>query len=256
MKDTLIFDIQRFSLHDGPGIRTTVFLKGCPLQCVWCHNPESQSFEKETMVAQEKGNKKIVGYTKSISEIIKELEKDKEYYKKEGGLTVSGGEPMAHYEFTKRLLIEAKKRDIHTCVDTAGYASKKEFKEILPFVDIFLYDFKITDPAKHKKLTGVDNKLILRNLKFLHDYGAYIILRCPLIPGINDDLEHLQGIANLYKRLPGIKKIQIMAYHNAGKSKYKHLGKEYKLINLQSASSNKIEEWINRLIELGCRNVE
>lgn len=249
----IVFDIQRFSIHDGPGIRTTVFLKGCPLRCLWCHNPESQSFEPEIM--HELGFDKIVGKEMSISEVMTEVLKDRAYYERTGGgITLSGGEPMGQFLFTNALLEEAKSSGLHTCLETAGYGPTHQYEEVAPLVDLFLFDYKVTDAQKHYQLAGRDNALILTNLDRLYTLGASIRLRCPLIPAINDEDTHLQGIAHLLEKYPRIDGPEIMAYHNLGNSKAASLGREPNLPNLDNASQEDKERWISRLQALGCTN--
>ncbi len=284
----LIFDIHRFSLNDGPGIRTTIFLKGCYLKCDWCHNPESQSFKPQLSFNPDKcidcfecvkvcptgahqiqnekhfvnwdlcdvsgncvkvcstGALKIIGSDCNVSELISEAVKDKKYYDKTGGgITISGGEPLAQFQFTKELLIEAKKNNLHTVVDTCGFADKDHYKGILSLVDLFLFDYKFTDDEKHKKFTGVSNKIILENLDFLYHNKASIILRCPLIPGVNDNEEHLNGIKALIKKYPLLKAVEIMPYHDMGKDKARKTGMAYKLLEIKNADENDKKRWIN-----------
>jgi len=284
----IVFDLHRFSLNDGPGIRTTVFLKGCPLHCDWCHNPESQSFQPQLSFNPDKcidcfdctaacpsgthkiaDNKhivdfsscilsgecvkacthdalKITGYEKDVFEIMKVVLKDKAYYDNTGGgLTISGGEPLAQFEFTKALLAAAKKEGIHTCIDTCGQAAKEKFKEILPLTDLFLFDYKITDSAAHKQFTGLGNRQIMENLDFLLQGGADIILRCPIIPGINDDDEHLAGIAEIAEKYPQIKSVELIPYHSMGRDKAFHAGMDYKLKSLPSVSEIDKARWVS-----------
>ena len=219
---SILFDIQRSSTVDGPGIRTTVFLKGCPLKCVWCHNPEAISRKVQLSFNESKciscgkcaevcdhqahsfvdGNHfvdfdscktdgacvevcehealELIGYDSDINAVMEIVNKDKIFYEASGGgLTISGGEPMMDYAFTKDLLKRAKEEGIHTCLDTSGQAPTNRYLEIMPYVDLFLYDYKCTDSLLHKDLTRVDNKLILENLKSLYKHGASILLRCP-----------------------------------------------------------------------------
>lgn len=261
-----VFDIHRFSLNDGPGIRTTVFLKGCPLKCLWCHNPESQAFKPQLSFNLEKclhcfncvdacqnsvhkiieekhqvffeecklaGNcidactqdaLKIIGQKRSVEEIISEVKKDKKYYDKSGGgITISGGEPMAQYELTKQILKAAKKEGLHTCLDTCGFAKQRQYEELLEYVDLFLFDYKATDSQKHIELTGVDNKLILHNLNFLYNKKAHLIIRCLIVPGINDDSEHTNRICELKNEYPNAE-IEILKYHKMGIPKLAQLG--------------------------------
>ncbi|MFW5991609.1 MAG: glycyl-radical enzyme activating protein [Halanaerobiaceae bacterium] len=295
----IIFDIKRFSLHDGPGIRTTVFLKGCNLRCSWCHNPESWSHDPQLSYNEdicvncmkcvaacprdvhenENGNHivnyercnlnnacieacmsdalEIIGEEMTAAQIMKVVQKDYEYYSNSGGgLTISGGEPMLQFEFVRELLKLAKEKDIHICMDTSGYASKVEFKKIMKYVDLFLFDYKATDKKRHKEFTGVSNDKILGNLDFLYNQGSNIILRCPLIQGVNDVEKHLQGIAGICKSYPEIKKVEIMAYHNMGNSKAQNVGKKINYSNLENAREETKTKWINKIKELGCDKVE
>jgi len=288
----LTFDIHRFSLNDGPGIRTTVFLKACYLKCEWCHNPESQSFKPHLSFNSEKclhcfecvkvcpnnahkikdskhfvdwnlcdlagkcvgvcpsGALKIIGTNTEVDLIISEVMKDKKYYDKTGGgITISGGEPMAQFEFTKELLIEAKKIGLHTVLDTCGYGEQNHYKEVLPYVDLFLFDYKIADDELHKQYTGVSNKAILDHLDFLYNNGASIVLRCPLIPGINDNEVHPKGIKEIIRKYPLLKSVEIMPYHNMGRDKASRVGMEYKLSETKNADDSDKQRWMSYFSE-------
>ena len=264
-----IFNIQRFCVNDGPGIRTTVFLKGCPLSCVWCHNPESQRFEPEILFYKDKctgcgrckcvtaadrdfvcfnGAKEICGKTVSANEVTAEVLKDKPFYKNSGGgVTLSGGEPLAQYDFSLELLKKAKENGIHTAIETCGYAEKSKILEIAKYVDLFLFDCKETDPELHKKYTGVDNKIILDNLKALSNAGSKIILRCPIIPGFNDRAEHFKGISETAEKFIGIEHIEIEPFHPLGESKYSALGRE--VADIPVPSGKTVDKWIK---QIGC----
>ena len=264
-----VFNIQRFCVNDGPGIRTTVFLKGCPLSCVWCHNPESQRFEPEILFYKDKctgcgrckcvtaadrdfvcfnGAKEICGKTVSANEVTAEVLKDKPFYKNSGGgVTLSGGEPLAQYDFSLDLLKKAKENGIHTAVETCGYAEKSKILEIAKYVDLFLFDCKETDPELHKEYTGVDNKIILDNLKALSDAGSKIILRCPIIPGFNDRAEHFKGISETAEKFIGIEHIEIEPFHPLGESKYSALGRE--VADIPVPSGKTVDKWIK---QIGC----
>lgn len=250
----IVFDIQRFALHDGPGIRTTVFLKGCPLRCLWCHNPESWSFQPQTGKNPD-GTTKVYGQAMDVAEVLAEVMADKAYYERSGGgITISGGEPLAQFEFCKALLEASKAQGLHTCIDTCGHVPQARFAAVLPYVDLFLFDYKAT-PDQHKELTGVEDQLILRNLDYLYNQGAQIILRCPLIPGVNDSLEHLAGIAALERKYPNLVEINIMAYHNMGNDKAKRIGQEILLPNIPTVDQEQKDAWLNQLRELGCTKV-
>ena len=262
-----VFNIQRFCVNDGPGIRTTVFLKGCPLSCVWCHNPESQRFEPEILFYKDKctgcgrckcvtaadrdfvcfnGAKEICGKTVSANEVTAEVLKDKPFYENSGGgVTLSGGEPLAQYDFTLELLQKAKENGIHTAVETCGYAERSKILEIAKYVDLFLFDCKETDPELHKEYTGFDNKIILENLKALSDAGSKIILRCPIIPGFNDRAEHFKGISEISGKLSGIEHIEIEPFHPLGESKYSALNREY--ADIQPPDAQMVDKWIGQI---------
>lgn len=258
----MIFDIQRFSIHDGPGIRTTVFLKGCPLRCLWCHNPESQSPLPETGIVNGFGETgaaprtRVIGREVTTREVMEEVKKDIQYYKNSGGgMTVSGGEPLNQPDFTLSLLELAKDAGIHTCVETCGYAGKDSIQRIIPFTDLFLYDYKETNTARHLEFTGVGNERILSNLRLILENGTSVILRCPIIPGMNDTEEHFLGIVHMEKTNPELLGIEVMAYHDMGKSKAAQIGKRYELEGIPTVSEELREEWIDRLKGYGCTKV-
>ena len=264
----VIFDIQRFSIHDGPGIRTNVFLKGCPLRCRWCHNPEGLSPKPEISYLEKKcsmcgqcaavcpngchkadenghifnrdaciscgrcaegcffGALELVGKRMSAREVVDEAMKDETFFKTSGGgITLSGGEPMFQPSFSKAILTEAKSRGLSTCMETSGYASRESFESLLRYVDLFLFDIKETSKERHIEATGVDNAPILENLKLLSDSGKQIVLRCPLIPGINDRREHAENIAALSRAHKGVISIEIEPYHPLGVTKGQRFGR-------------------------------
>ncbi len=221
----IVFDIQRFALHDGPGIRTTIFLKGCPLRCDWCHNPESFLLKPQIQKKKINGKvvSKIVGEEKSVDEIILDVVKDRDYFEESGGgVTISGGEPMMQFEFTKEILNALKKENIHTCLDTSGFAQWELFEEIIPFVDLFHYDFKIANSAEHKKYTGQNNELILENLDKICKKEMPLILRCPIIPNVNDNEAHFIEIDKIAKKYPHIE-VEKLEYHDMGRKKREEL---------------------------------
>lgn len=291
----IVFDLQRFALHDGPGIRTTIFLKGCPLSCVWCHNPESQgyrfqlSFDADRCVhcvecvdvcpagalTAEDGRLvvrhdlctacgdcvpvcaesalSIVGREQTAREVIEIVERDRVYYEKSGGgLTISGGEPLAQPDFAQAVLRLAKERGIHTCLDTSGAVHPRRLQAVLPYVDLFLFDYKVTEPDLHKELTGVSNELILENLEYLSEKGADVILRCPLVPGLNDSSAHLQAIGELSHRYPRLRGVEIMAYHDMGRKKACQIGFENPLADVAAADEADKARWLAELRSAGC----
>jgi pyruvate formate lyase activating enzyme len=294
-KTGLIFDIQRTSLHDGPGIRTTVFFKGCPLNCLWCHNPESRSYQPEVSFNWEKcvscfscveacehgahqiqdsnhimahalcvacgtclpycthDALKMIGEEWTVEQVMAEVERDIDFYENSGGgITLSGGEPMGQFNFAFEILQACREQGIHTCIETSGFAPQRKFLDILPLTDLFLFDYKVTQTDAHQKLIGVPNDRILANLKFLYDQGAAIILRCPLIPGVNDSLEHLKGIAAIEREYPDLVGVELMAYHDLGRDKGLRLGQDYALEGLQTASEATKQAWLESLLTLGC----
>lgn len=218
MNSAMIFDIQHGSVVDGPGMRTTVFFKGCNLRCSWCHNPESQSFEKQIMFYKEKcvdcgrcrtidkndtdficyhDAREICGKEYSVEEIFEKIICDKRFYESSGGgVTFSGGECMLQTDFLCKILKKCKDADIHTAVDTAGHIDWQAFEKVLQYTDLFLYDIKAFDSNIHRKYTGVSNDLILDNLKKLFAADANVWIRIPVIPGVNDTVKEMQNIKN------------------------------------------------------------
>lgn len=244
-----IFDIKHFAVHDGPGIRQTVFLKGCPLQCTWCHNPESQSLKIELcdiiekIGSQEFNRKKTVGKSVSVNEVIAEVEKDIAFFDESGGgVTFSGGEPMFQNKFLLELVKNCREKEIHVAVDTSGFASLEAFQEIAPFVDLFLYDLKIIDSEQHLLHTGVVNELILENLKYLDQKGNKVIVRIPLIPTVTATEKNIQDIANFMLELKNINEINLLPYHDISKSKYQRFNKPFLLDSNLSLDTKEIEE--------------
>ncbi len=239
----IIFDIKRFAIHDGPGIRTTVFFKGCPMKCPWCHNPESQKKCPERVANN--GKKEIIGVKRSVEEIIDEIEKEVVFYdESRGGVTFSGGEPLAQPQFLQALLKECRKRDIHTTLDTTGYVSPKTFKSIIDKVDMFLYDLKIMDDKKHIQCTGVSNRPVLENLKILSKKGKKVIIRFPVIPGITDTEENIKAVGTYVSSLKNISEIDLLPYHRIAEGKYRRLKKEnmMKTMTVVPPSDERMEE--------------
>ena len=217
-----VFDVKRFAVHDGPGIRTTVFLKGCPMDCWWCHNPESRKSDPEVVIYKRRLGEKEIDYkhtygkSMAINELLYEIKKDILFHEESGGgVTFSGGEPLYQPQALLEILKLCKEKGIHTTVDTCGYAQWKYYERIIPFTDLFLFDLKLLDPEKHEKFTGVKNKLILTNLKRLVNNGVNVELRIPVIPGVNDSQEEInifiQFILNTFTAIP---KIHLLPYHN------------------------------------------
>lgn len=267
----VVFDIQHYSIYDGPGIRTSVYLKGCPLRCFWCHNPESQLHDpqmgywqercdgcglcvpgcdhgalevKKKVVARNpalchacnacasvcpKNAMELIGKPMSVAEVTKTVLKDKIFYDdSNGGVTITGGEPAVQKEFLKALLLELKKNAIHTALETCGYFSAELTDFLATYTDLFLFDIKHIDPKKHRAGTGVDNVLILNNFKkILNKAGGHrVIVRVPLIPAFNADLESLAAIRSFLRENAFNGEVHLMPYHDLGKGKYKRIGRE------------------------------
>lgn len=287
MKGT-IFNIQKFCINDGPGIRTTVFFKGCPLKCAWCHNPESQQKKSELLYDSQRcvGCGKcaaacqvgahaikngihtynrdcctacgscaevccsealeIAGKEESVDGILHEVMKDKAFYDNSGGgLTLSGGEPMMQFDFVFELLKGAKACALHTCIETCGFADTEKMLTIAPFTDIFLYDYKLTDDNLHKEYTGVSNSLIKKNLYAIDTTDSKIVLRCPIIPGVNDNEAHFDGIARMANSLNNIIAIELEPYHSLGNNKYNKLNKVSH--SFSTPESTDVEGWIKSI---------
>jgi pyruvate formate lyase activating enzyme len=281
----IVFDIKKFSIHDGPGIRTTVFFKGCPLSCWWCHNPEGQSPEPELVLRASRcircgaclevcdqgaiswdGDvvftdrekcvlsgacvevcyaeaREIVGQEMTVAQVMAEIERDIAFYDQSGGgVTFSGGEPLSQPGFLLVLLRASKEKEIHTAVDTCGFATWETLDSIRKHVDLFLYDLKLMDDARHRRFTGVSNELILKNLQRLSAQGHDIFLRVPIIPGINDDAENIRQIGTFAAALPRLNRVDILPYHRAAAEKYHRLSKVYGLPETHPPSDERMAE--------------
>lgn len=285
MNKGIIFDLKRGSFHDGPGIRTVVFFKGCPLQCLWCHNPESLRREPELLYDEEKclncgqcadtctnqahfledgwhkyfkerciicnkcvelcptGALQLAGYEITDDEVIKLALEDRLFYENSGGgLTLSGGEPLMQKEFTVGLLKKAKKNGLQTCLDTCGHAPTDTLKMVMEYTDVFLFDIKETDSKRHKQCTGVGLRMILDNLEYLNSHRKNIILRCPIIPGINDRIEHLEAIRELVRKYHSISGVELLKYHELGNHKNRLLGRSLSIGNVNDYQID-VEAW-------------
>ena len=222
-----IFDIQRYSVHDGPGIRTIVFLKGCVLRCRWCCNPESQEYRIQTMKVM--GEEKVIGRDTTVAEMIAEVEKDRPYYYRSGGgMTLSGGECLCQPAFARDLLRAAKERGINTAIESMACADFEKIRELLPYLDLYLMDIKHTNPEKHKEFTGRSNELMMENARRVALSGqTRLIIRVPVIPSFNDTVEEIRGIAEFADTLPGVEELHLLPYHRLGQDKYEGLGRKY-----------------------------
>ena len=235
-----IFDIQRFSVHDGPGIRSIVFLKGCFLRCKWCCNPESQKYEIEEMTLN--GVKKTVGRDVSVAEVMEIVRKDAPYYRRSGGgITLSGGESLCQPEFAKALLQACKEEGFNTAMESTGFAKFETIEKILPYLDTYLMDIKHINSEKHRKFTSRPNELILENAKKIAQSDTKLVVRVPVIPGFNDTKEEIKAIADFAVSLKTVEKMHILPYHNFGVDKYKGLGRMYEMMDIASPTKEHME---------------
>lgn len=293
MTQGTIFDIKRYAIHDGPGIRTTIFFKGCPLTCVWCHNPESHALEPEIFYWDDRcircracveacpegalawkdggvetdrsrcdrcgacvsicpaGACELVGRTVTVDEVMREAEKDSLFYEEStGGVTLSGGEPLAQPGFCRALLQRCRSLGINTALDTAGYAPEVSLLAIAELVNLFLYDLKGIDEGRHRAYTGVANTVILRNLKCLDRLGKRIWIRFPLIRGINDDLDHVTRLGEFVATLSSVEAIHVLPYHQGGEAKRGRLGWTDPPLYLTPPTGKVIDVVLTRLREI------
>lgn len=274
----LVFNTQRYSIHDGPGIRTIVFVKGCPLHCIWCDNPEGQKSRPEIVffadrcfgcsdcveacsklaLLDQKGTIQIlrdkcdlcgeciractsgalqqIGRTMTVAEVMEEVEKDRAFYEiSGGGMTVSGGEPTMQPSFVEALLSVAQERGINTALETCGETQWPILERLLKFTDLVLYDIKAMDERVHKRLVGTSNAQILSNAAKAAEYRP-LIVRVPVVPGMNDSEENIRAVAAFARRLKGVKEIHLLSYHRLGESKYPRLSIDYKIQGLAPPS--------------------
>jgi pyruvate formate lyase activating enzyme len=296
-----ITDIQKYSIHDGAGIRTTVFFKGCPLSCTWCHNPETKSFSRQLLFDGEKCTgcgscvdacpskaislpgkiavtdektcahcgicldyclqniREIAGKYYTIEALIEEIEKDKVFYEQSGGgVTFSGGEVLAQdMDYIEELLSKLHGKGYRINIDTSGYAPFDHIKRILPYVDTFLYDVKIMDPLLHKRYTGVDNHLILENLKKLSKENASIWIRIPVIGGVNNTVSNMEEIAEFLKNEKiSSRQIHLLPYHNTGSGKYKRLNCEYMGKDFKTPTPEELDCYVTVFNQYGFNNIK
>lgn len=289
-----VINLMKYSIHDGPGIRTTVFFKGCPLNCLWCHNPESQQPGQELMIWAERcigcgrclevcawgalviaagkldyrreqcqacgecckvcpaGAREPAAKTMSVREVMAELEKDLVFYDESGGgATFSGGEALLQPVFLLELLKECRKKEIHTTLETCGFTNLEVLRSLSDFVDLFLYDLKLMDSRKHQEFTGVPNELILANLRWLAEHHPRVIVRVPVIPGVNDDPATFQAMGEFVASLKRIRELHLLPYHKAGADKYLRLGRVYQLPDIQPPEPERLEQIKGQLEAFG-----
>ncbi|MEN8245123.1 MAG: glycyl-radical enzyme activating protein [Thermodesulfobacteriota bacterium] len=294
MQTGIIFDIKRYAIHDGPGIRTTVFFKGCPLTCPWCHNPEGidQSprvvYRKSMCIGclecidacPEKalspgpdgiitnelycqhcgtcvdtcpaGARERAGKTETVESLMETIRKDVPFFDTSGGgVTFSGGEPLMQAQFLWEMLEACGKEDIHRVLDTTGYTDPDTLKRVARGIDLFLFDLKFMNAEQHRHFTGVSNEQILKNLELLANLGSRIIIRIPLIPGINDNKDNINNMATFLAHLPQIKTVHILPYHDFQKSKYEKFSMNYQARDIKPPSPERVEAIRKHLADTG-----
>lgn len=256
----ILTDIHRTSVVDGPGLRTTVFLKGCPLRCLWCHNPETQKHGLEPATgagSAQAGRPFVYGKMMTSEGVVDEVLKDRAYYAATGGgVTVSGGEPLVQPQFAMDILRRCRSQGIHTVLDTSGFAPVKILTQSLECTDLYLYDFKSADESLHFQMTGVRPQIIQENLQFLISQGARVILRCPLVPGVNDQTFHLAAIVKMEARYPSLESIDILPWHKMGVAKYHRLGRvPDPSLPTHDTTNDEKARWQQYFDAAGCRKV-
>jgi pyruvate formate lyase activating enzyme len=258
----LIFSVKRYSIHDGPGIRVTFFMKGCPLSCKWCHNPEGISPCPESVLRisrigdREFSRLEMAGKFYTIENILEILEKERVFINQsKGGITFSGGEPMLQPDFLLDALKACVSSGYHTAIDTSGYAASESYSSIIHYTDLFLFDIKHLDEAKHYESTGVSNTGILENYRLLLKSGKDIIVRIPVIPGFNDDHDHLERLKDfiISTKTASLKMISLLPFHKIGSSKYKRFNLSYRMENTEPPSEEEMQKIKELFLETGIK---
>lgn len=221
MTNGIVFDIKEFALHDGPGLRTTVFLKGCPLACQWCHNPEGQS--RQPQVIHSPAGARPAGKEYTPDELAARLHQQADILRlNEGGITFSGGEPLLQADFVLEVI--ERLDNLHVLLDTSGYGPEQAFRRLVQHCDQVYYDLKLIDPQAHRYYTGVDNHLIISNLRLLSELSTPFVIRVPLVPGVTDTDQNLGAIAQAVRGLPGLLRVDLLPYNQAAGAKYESAG--------------------------------
>jgi len=267
-----IFNLQRFSLQDGPGLRTTVFLKGCPLACAWCHNPESQKLEAEVMTDEARclhcgaceavcraqngaclacgrcaeacpsGARRLLGRDITVRDLLREVLRDRVFFDQSGGgVTFSGGEPLLQPAFAGEVMRALKGEGVHVALDTCGFGAQEDLLALSAWADLVLFDLKLADAERHAAATGVGNDRILANLAALSRIGTSIWIRVPIIPGINDDEANLEATARIAAGTPGVRRVDLLPYHGTAEAKFARMGVGYSLQGLQAPSPERLQ---------------
>lgn len=260
----IVFDLKKYAIHDGPGIRTTVFFKGCPLECWWCHNPEARNPEPEELTEcgsgigrryiGDPGRDGVVGYEITVGELVREIEKDRIFYDQSGGgVTFSGGEPFMQIDFLQGLLEVCGDRGIGTAVDTSGYLPWERFERVLGGVDLFLYDIKLMDEGLHEKYTGVSNRTILENVVRLSGAGAAVLPRIPLVPGITDTKDNIGAVIRFLSDLEGISEVSLLPYNKIAEDKFERFGIKSRIGELSMQTQEELGSIGRRFEEAGFR---
>ena len=258
----LIFSIKRYSIHDGPGIRVTIFMKGCPLSCKWCHNPEGILPQPETVVTtyrvgeREFCKKEEAGKDYSVDDIVAILNRDRVFMdQSKGGVTFSGGEPMLQFEFLYDAVKACKKSGFHVTIDTSGYSAAGNYKALIPFTDLFLFDIKHLDEGQHIIGTGVSNTGILENYRFLLENARGVALRIPVIPGFNDDTDHIEMLRQfiLSTKTNSLRQINLLPFHKTGSSKYRKFNLTYMMDGVEPPSGKEMQELKNYFEDTGVK---